>query len=265
MQPTRLLCPWDSPSMNAEWLPSSRDLLNPGIKPSVLHLLHRQAASSPLAPPRKPLKWSPISPVAVCCFVKCLYHSTSSQSTFHPQNLGSDLTGTCDWYWLRDINKPTTSRSLGSICTCLGCPLLLLGTICHHEVKQGLTSHGRRVPIVHISALIASQDTPVRTFEIIQSQAGQLVQTRKTAQCFVSTILKEIIKTQGFPDGTSGKEPTCHTNEGDIKRLGLDPWVRKIPWRGAWQPTTEFVPRESHGQRSLVGYHRVTKSWTQPK
>ena len=28
--------------------------------------------------------------------------------------------------------------------------------------------------------------------------------------------------------------------------------VRKIPW--TWQPTPEFLPGESHGQRSLVGY-----------
>jgi len=32
------------------------------------------------------------------------------------------------------------------------------------------------------------------------------------------------------------------------------PWVGKIPWRRAWQPTPVFLPGESHGQRSLVGY-----------
>ena len=31
-------------------------------------------------------------------------------------------------------------------------------------------------------------------------------------------------------------------------------WVRKIPWRRKWQPTPAFLPGESHGQRSLVGY-----------
>ena len=35
-------------------------------------------------------------------------------------------------------------------------------------------------------------------------------------------------------------------------------WVpsvgQKIPWRRAWQPTPVFLPREFHGQRSLVGY-----------
>ena len=33
-----------------------------------------------------------------------------------------------------------------------------------------------------------------------------------------------------------------------------DPWVGKIPWRRAWQPTLVFLPGESHGQRSLVSY-----------
>ena len=32
------------------------------------------------------------------------------------------------------------------------------------------------------------------------------------------------------------------------------PWVRKIPWRREWQPTLVFLPEESYGQKSLVGY-----------
>ena len=42
-------------------------------------------------------------------------------------------------------------------------------------------------------------------------------------------------------------------NEGDMKR-GFDPWVGKIPWRRAQQPTPVFLSGESHGQRSLEGY-----------
>ena len=34
---------------------------------------------------------------------------------------------------------------------------------------------------------------------------------------------------------------------------GWEPWVGKIPWRRAWQPTPVFLPGESHGQRSLEG------------
>ena len=43
------------------------------------------------------------------------------------------------------------------------------------------------------------------------------------------------------------------TNAGDLE-CGFDPWVRKILWRRAWQPTPVFLPGESHGQRSLAGY-----------
>ena len=38
------------------------------------------------------------------------------------------------------------------------------------------------------------------------------------------------------------------------QRCRFPPWVRKIRWRRAWQPTLVFLPRESHGQRSLAGY-----------
>ena len=41
---------------------------------------------------------------------------------------------------------------------------------------------------------------------------------------------------------------------GDIMRLGFNHWVGKTPWRREWQATPVFLPREFHGQRSLVGY-----------
>ena len=53
----------------------------------------------------------------------------------------------------------------------------------------------------------------------------------------------------GLLQWRSGKESTC--NVGDV---GSDPWVRKIHWRREWQPTPVFLPGESHGQGSLVGY-----------
>ena len=39
-----------------------------------------------------------------------------------------------------------------------------------------------------------------------------------------------------------------------MHKMCFDPWIRKIPWRRAQQPTPGFLPGESHGQRSLVGY-----------
>ena len=35
---------------------------------------------------------------------------------------------------------------------------------------------------------------------------------------------------------------------------GSIPGSRKIPWRRQWHPTPVFLPGESHGRRSLVGY-----------
>ena len=41
-------------------------------------------------------------------------------------------------------------------------------------------------------------------------------------------------------------------NAGDMRRR-FDPWLKKISWRRAWQPTPVFLPGESHGRRSLAG------------
>ena len=55
-----------------------------------------------------------------------------------------------------------------------------------------------------------------------------------------------------FPGHASGKKPTCQSRI--LKRCEFNPWVGKMSWRRAWQPTLVFLPGESHGQRSLVGY-----------
>ena len=54
----------------------------------------------------------------------------------------------------------------------------------------------------------------------------------------------------GFPSDTHGKKPSCQCRR--YGRLRLGPWVGKIPWRSARQPTPGFLPGEFHGQRSLV-------------
>ena len=38
-----------------------------------------------------------------------------------------------------------------------------------------------------------------------------------------------------FPGSTNGEEPSCQCRRH--KTHGSHPWVRKIPWRRAWQPT----------------------------
>ena len=65
-------------------------------------------------------------------------------------------------------------------------------------------------------------------------------------------LIRRRIIHKGFPDGASGKELTCQCWRH--KRPGFDPWVRKMLWRRAWQPTPVFLAGESHGQRNLAGY-----------
>jgi len=36
-------------------------------------------------------------------------------------------------------------------------------------------------------------------------------------------------------------------NAGDVKRHRFNPWVRKNPWRRAWQPISLFLPGQSLG------------------
>ena len=60
----------------------------------------------------------------------------------------------------------------------------------------------------------------------------------------------------GFPGGSAVKNLLA------MRRPGFDPWVRKIPWRRAWQPTTVFLPGESPwteepGGLQSMGSHRV--------
>ena len=59
-------------------------------------------------------------------------------------------------------------------------------------------------------------------------------------------FLMELYLLLGFPGGSDGKESTCN------ERPGLDPWVGVKEGNGLSTPV--FLPGESHGQRSLVGY-----------
>jgi len=69
------------------------------------------------------------------------------------------------------------------------------------------------------------------------------------------------VSRKGFPGDASGKEPVCQGRR--CQRYGFDPWVGKIFWKRAWQPTPVFLPgdpldREAW-QATVPG---VSKSWT---
>ena len=62
-------------------------------------------------------------------------------------------------------------------------------------------------------------------------------------------LLWENIFYLGLPQRLRGRESTRQ-----CRRLALDPWVGKIPWRTKRQPAPVSLPGKSHGQRSLAGH-----------
>jgi len=61
--------------------------------------------------------------------------------------------------------------------------------------------------------------------------------------CVLAALCAQMTFLLGFSGGTSGKESTCQCRRH--KGCAFDPWVGKIPWRRAWQPTLVFLPGES--------------------
>ena len=71
---------------------------------------------------------------------------------------------------------------------------------------------------------------------------------QKDGMCLSPYLLtpKRILRT-----AACRKSPACQCRRQ--KNNGFHPWVWKIPWRRARQPTSVFLPGESRGQRSLAG------------
>ena len=78
--------------------------------------------------------------------------------------------------------------------------------------------------------------------------------------------LRDIEVQGGFPGRQWSR--ICLPVQGTLgligdRRLGFNPWVRKIAWRRKWQPTPVFSPGEFHGGTWWATVHGFTKSWTQ--
>ena len=67
----------------------------------------------------------------------------------------------------------------------------------------------------------------------------------------------------GFPGGASCTGPAGHCTRH--RRCECHPWVGKIPWRRAWQPTPVFLPGEFHRGAWWATVYGVTKNQTQLK
>ena len=86
-----------------------------------------------------------------------------------------------------------------------------------------------------------------------------LTQSSFPEVCF--KLLSDGWKVDVYTEGNKGEimqvalvVQNAPADAGRRRRWGFDPWVGKIPWRRAWQPTPVFLPGESHGERSLAGY-----------
>ena len=101
---------------------------------------------------------------------------------------------------------------------------------------------------IHTQNLLASPNSNIFSF---------LSRTHFTQTCKIALFMS----TLAFLGGTAVKNPPA--NAGDT-RQGLDPWVRKSPWRRKRQHTPGLLPGSSHGQRILAAtVEGVKESWTQ--
>ena len=108
-------------------------------------------------------------------------------------------------------------------------PPLVLGKVCNLVAPRHTSSCPHASPLRHL--------TPQTWHDIVQFP---------TPSSSLNLLLLSVFAAQwrvllGFLDGANSKEPSCQCRRH--KRYRFDPWVGKIPWRRAWQPTPVFLPR----------------------
>jgi len=94
------------------------------------------------------------------------------------------------------------------------------------------------------------KDSTRKLLELINDYskvAGYKINTQKSLAFLYTAAFFQSNCQRGFPGVSSDEESTC--NAGDV---GLIPGLGRSPGEGL--PTPVFLPGESHGQRSLVGY-----------
>ena len=84
------------------------------------------------------------------------------------------------------------------------------------------------------------------TFSILKEAASSQRRQIDKTDYYLALLHKTM---EGLASGSDSKNICLQ-----CRRLGFDPWVRKIPCRREWLPIPLFLPRESHGQRSLERY-----------
>ena len=113
--------------------------------------------------------------------------------------------------------------------------------------------------------LISSGNTLIDMSRIMSSQISRHLESWTNWHTKLAIIDGKIkLKMRASQVALVVKNPPA--NAGDVQWCGFDPWVGKIPWRRAWQPSLVFLPGESLRQRSLVGCSpwgcRVGHDWS---
>ena len=117
---------------------------------------------------------------------------------------------------------------------------LLPTPIPFHNTSAGTAAH----PVLYFTWLPLLFHDPVDVGNLISGSSAFSKTSLNIRKFTVHIVLKPGL--ENFEH--SGKEPACQCRRHN--RCGFDPGVGKIPWRRAWQPTPEFLPGESHRQRT---------------
>ena len=86
----------------------------------------------------------------------------------------------------------------------------------------------------------------------VSSGPGEVCRHDSISFTNIKQMFNKVCYHRYLPGWHNGKEHAYQCRRH--KRRVFDPWVGKIPWTKKWQPTPVFLPGDSHGQRSLMGY-----------
>ena len=87
---------------------------------------------------------------------------------------------------------------------------------------------------------------------VMKFETQEVTEIKRSPGYFLTSLYRS------SPGGSDDKESACNA-----WRPGFNPWVRKIPWRRAWQPTAVFLPGESMDRGAWwATVHGVTKNQT---
>ena len=147
------------------------------------------------------------------------------------------------------LNPPTSSHTMGPLVLCYShMDLLLVPELsCALPDLKAFPLASSVLEIFLLLSLFAHPSSP--WLKAICSKKPHLTALPSPSWVASFNFFMTSASIMGSPVGSDGKESACNSGKS-----GLIPGSGKIPWRRNWQATPVFLPRESHGQRSLAHY-----------